>query len=57
MFAAVKPKQRIMKFFYKITGILLFIIVNSVQAWVKPGIAAKRSNGLQNRKLPEKGLF
>jgi photosystem II stability/assembly factor-like uncharacterized protein len=38
---------------FKITVILLFIIVNSAQAQVKPSTAAERSNGLQKRKLLE----
>ncbi len=39
---------------FKITAILLFIIVNSAQAQVKPTTAAERANGLQKRKLLEK---
>lgn len=35
----------------KITAILLLIIVNSVQAQLKPSTAAERMNGLQKRKL------
>ncbi|MEO6541400.1 MAG: hypothetical protein ABIN74_10430, partial [Ferruginibacter sp.] len=41
------------KHLFKITVILLFIIVNSAQAQVKPGTAAERLNGLQKRKLLE----
>ncbi len=39
---------------FKITAILLFIIVNSVQAQVKSSTAADRLSGLQKRKLLEK---
>ncbi|MFM6926217.1 MAG: WD40/YVTN/BNR-like repeat-containing protein, partial [Ferruginibacter sp.] len=42
-----------MKSLFKITIILLLIIVNSVQAQVKPSTAAERLNGLQKRKLLE----
>ena len=38
---------------FKFTLILLFIIVNSVQAQVKPSNATERLNGLQKRKLLE----
>ena len=38
---------------YKFTVILLFIIVNSVPAQIRPSSAAERLNGLQKRKLPE----
>ncbi len=43
-----------MKDLFKITAILLFIIVNSAQAQVKPTTAAERVNGIQKRKLLEK---
>ncbi|MBK8520848.1 MAG: glycosyl hydrolase [Chitinophagaceae bacterium] len=43
-----------MKNLFKFTIILLLVIVNSVQAQVKPSTAAERSNGLQKRKLLEK---
>ncbi len=43
-----------MKNLFKFTIILLLVIVNSVQAQVKPTTAAERSNGLQKRKLLEK---
>ena len=43
-----------MKNIFKITIILLLVIVNSVQAQVKPTTAAERLNGLQKRKLLEK---
>jgi photosystem II stability/assembly factor-like uncharacterized protein len=43
-----------MKNVTKITIILLLVIVNSVQAQVKPTAAAERLNGLQKRKLLEK---
>ncbi len=39
---------------FKITLILLLLIVNSVQAQVKPTSATERLNGLQKRKLLEK---
>ena len=39
---------------FKITAILLLIIVNSAQAQVKPTTAAERLNGLEKRKLLEK---
>jgi photosystem II stability/assembly factor-like uncharacterized protein len=42
-----------MKRLLKITIILLLIIVNSVQAQVKPSTVAERLNGLQKRKLLE----
>ena len=38
---------------FKITIILLLIIVNSAQAQVKPSTAAERLNGIQKRKLLE----
>lgn len=41
------------KYLHKITVILLFIIVNSAQAQVKPNTATERLNGLQNIKLLE----
>ena len=43
-----------MKNLFKITIILLLVIVNSVQAQVKPTTAAERLNGIQKRKLLEK---
>ena len=43
-----------MKNFFKITLILLLIIVNSAQAQIKPSTAAERLNSLQKRKLLEK---
>ena len=43
-----------MKNLFKITIILLLVIVNSAQAQVKPTTAADRLNGLQKRKLLEK---
>jgi photosystem II stability/assembly factor-like uncharacterized protein len=43
-----------MKNLLKITIILLLVIVNSVQAQVKPTTAAERLNGLTKRKLLEK---
>ncbi len=43
-----------MKNLFKITIILLLIIVNSAQAQVKPTTAAERLNGLAKRKLLEK---
>jgi hypothetical protein len=42
-----------MKNLFKITIILLLIIVNSAQAQVKPSTAIERVNGLQKRKLLE----
>ncbi|MBK6380945.1 MAG: glycosyl hydrolase [Chitinophagaceae bacterium] len=43
-----------MKNLFKFTIILLLVIVNSVQAQIKPTTAAERSNGFQKRKLLEK---
>lgn len=43
-----------MKNIFKSTVILLFVIVNSAEAQVKPTTAAERSNGIQKRKLLEK---
>ncbi len=43
-----------MKNLFKITIILLLVIVNSVQAQVKPTAAAERLNGIEKRKLLEK---
>ncbi|MBK7308986.1 MAG: hypothetical protein IPI88_19525 [Chitinophagaceae bacterium] len=43
-----------MKNLFKFTIILLLVIVNSVQAQVKPTTAAERLNGIQKRKLLEK---
>ncbi len=43
-----------MKNVFKFTLILLFIIVNSVHAQIKPTPASERLNGLQKRKLLEK---
>lgn len=43
-----------MKNLFKITIILFVVIVNSVQAQVKPTTAAERLNGIQKRKLLEK---
>ena len=54
MFAHFKPKQPLMKNLFKFTIILLLVIVNSVQAQIKPTTAAERLNGLQKRKLLEK---
>ena len=54
MSASIKLKQTGMKNFFKITLILLLIIVNSAQAQIKPSTAAERLNGLQKRKLLEK---
>ena len=54
MFANFKPKQPMMKNLFKFTIILLLVIVNSVQAQVKPTTVAERLNGIQKRKLLEK---
>jgi len=54
LFANFKPKLPGMKNLFKITIILLLVIVNSVQAQVKPTTAAERLNGLQKRKLLDK---
>lgn len=42
-----------MKNLFKITIILLLVIVNSAQAQIKPSTATERLNGLQKRKLLE----